>query len=103
MSEELIVSLKESASEAFSILSHADSQMLQMRRDDIVPYLAKEFKQLTNDVQKGSEHLFGDNITERIVSITRATRSTRALTAGGTAKQSSSWSRPNKRRLSLIK
>ena len=103
MSEELIVSLKESASEAFAILSHADSQMLQMRRDDIVPYLVKEFKQLRNDVQKGSEHLFGDNITERIASITRATRATRALTAGGTAKQSSSWSRPNKRRLSPIK
>ena len=39
MSEELPVSLKESASEAFAILSHADSQMLQMRRDDIVPHL----------------------------------------------------------------
>ena len=64
MSEELLVSLKESASEAFAILSHAYSKMLQLRRDDIVPYLAKEFKQLRNDVQKGSEHLFGDNVTE---------------------------------------
>ena len=64
MSEELLVSLKESASEAFAILSHADSKMLQMRRDDIVPHLAKEFKQLRNDVQKGGEYLFGDNVTE---------------------------------------
>ena len=95
MSEELLVSLKESASEAFAILNHADSQMIQMRRNDIVSYLAKEFRQLRNDVQKGSEH-----ITERIASITRATRATRALTAGGTAKQRSSWSRPNKRTLS---
>ena len=63
MSEELLVSLKESASEVFPILSHAESKMLQMRRDDIVPHLAKEIKQLRNDVQKGSEHLFGDNIT----------------------------------------
>ena len=77
--------------------------MFQMRRDDIVPYLAKEFKQLRNDVQKGSEHLFGDNITDQIASITRVTRATRALTAGGTAKQSSSWSRPNKRTLNPIK
>ena len=46
-----------------------------MRRDDIVPYLAKEFKQLRNDVQKGSEHLFGDNVTERIASITKANKS----------------------------
>ena len=98
MSEELLVSSKESASEAFAILSHADSKMLQMRRDDIVPYLAKEFKQLRNDVQKGSQHLFGDNVTERIASITRANKATRALTAGGTAKQSSSWSKANKRR-----
>ena len=71
LSEELLVSLKESASEAFAILSHADSKMLQMRRDDIVPHLAKEFKQLRNDVQKGSEYLFGDNVNERIASITR--------------------------------
>ena len=101
MSEELLVSLKESASEAFAILSHADSKMLQMRRDDIVPHLAKEFKQLRNDVQKGSEYLFGDNVTERIASITRANKATRALTACSTAKQSSSsnWSKPNKRRL----
>ena len=100
MSEELLVSLKESASEAFAILSHADSKMLQMRRDDIVPHLAKEFKQLRNDVQKGSEYLFGDNVTERIASITRANKATRALTACSTAKQSSSsnWSKPNKRR-----
>ena len=54
MSEELLVPLKESASEAFAILNHADSQMLQMRRNDIVSYLAKEFRQLRNDVQKGS-------------------------------------------------
>ena len=58
MSEELLVSLKESASGAFATLNHADSKMLQMRRDDIVLYLAKEFKQLRNDVQKGSDHLF---------------------------------------------
>ena len=100
MSEELQVSLKESAPEAFAILSHADSQVLQMRRNDIVPYLAKEFKRLRNAVQKGSEHLFGDNVTEEIASITRANKATRALTAGGTAKQSSSnWSKPNERRL----
>ena len=98
MSEELLVSLKESASEVFPILSHAESKMLQMRRDDIVPHLAKEFKQLRNDVQKGSEHLFGDNVTKRIASITRADQATRALTAGGTAKQSSSWSKANRRR-----
>ena len=67
----------------------------------MVSYLAKEFtEQLRNDVHKGSEHLFGDNVTERIASITRANKATRALTAGGTAKQSSlSWSKPNKRRL----
>ena len=98
MSEELLVSLKESTTEAFAILGHADSKMLQMRKDDIVPYLAKEFKQLRNYVQKGSEHLFGDNVTERIASITRANKATRPLTAGGTAKQSSSWSKAYKRR-----
>ena len=56
----LLVSSKESTS---AILSHADSQMLKTRRDDIIPYLAKEFKQLRNYVRKGSEHLFDDNIT----------------------------------------
>ena len=67
----------------------------------MVPYLAKEFKQLRNDVQKGSEHLFGDNVTERTASITRANKATRALTAGGTAKVQAGQN-PTKEDLTLL-
>lgn len=96
MTEELLVSLKGSASEVFTILSYADSELLQTRRDDIAPSLAKEYKQLRNDVKKGSDQLFGKNVTERIASISKANKATKALTVSASSKQGPS--RPTKRK-----
>ena len=65
MSESLLVSLKQSASDAFALLNAADSN-LQTRRDDIVPSLSGEYRQLRFSVEKGSPYLFGGNIDDRI-------------------------------------
>ena len=53
MSESLLVSLKQSASGAFALLGAADSNLLQTRRDDIVPSLSGEYGQLRFNVEKG--------------------------------------------------
>ena len=55
-SESLLVSLKQSASDAFALLGAADSNLLQTRREDIVPSLSGEYRQLRFSVEKGSPY-----------------------------------------------
>ena len=69
MSESLLVSLKQSASDAFAPLGTADSNLIQTRRDDIVPSLSGEYRQLRFNVEKGSPYLFGGNIDDRVHAI----------------------------------
>ena len=66
MSESLLVSLKQSASDALALLGAADSDLLQTRRDGIVPSLSGEYSQLRFNVEKGFPYLFGQNIDDRI-------------------------------------
>ena len=80
MSESLLVSLKQSASDAFAILSAADSNLLQTRRDDIVPSLSGEYRQLRFHVEKGSPYLFGGNIDDRVHTIKKSSLTSHTLT-----------------------
>ena len=74
LTEELLISLKQSASEAIAILSYANSNLLQGRRDDIVPHLSKGYSQLRNVMSPDSEFLFGDDLSARIASITKSNK-----------------------------
>ena len=79
MSEDLLVFVKQSASEAFALLSFANTELLQMPRDDIVFKLSPEYKQLRVGNEKGSAFLFGDNLNDRITTIAKSNKATRNL------------------------
>ena len=81
MSEALLVSLKQSASDAFALLGAADSNLLQTRRDDIVPSLSGEYRQLRLNVEKGSPYLFGENIDDRIRIIKKSSLTSHTITS----------------------
>ena len=74
MSEDLLVALKQSASEAFALLSY--TELLKMRKDDIVSKLSPEYKQFRASNGKGSVLLFGDNLNNRITTIAKSSEAT---------------------------
>ena len=76
MSESLLVSLKQS----FALLGAADSNLLQTRRDNIVPSLSREYRQLRFNVEKGSPYLFGGNIDDRVHTIRKSSLTSYTLT-----------------------
>ena len=80
MSESLLVSLKQSASDAFALLGAADSNLVQTRRDHIVPSLSGEYRQLRFNVEKGSPYLFGGNMDDRVHAIKKSSLTSHTLT-----------------------
>ena len=74
ISKETLIELKIKATEAITLLGHANYQLLQTRRDEIVPILSKEFRQLKNDVPAESELLFGDELTKRLTAISKTAK-----------------------------
>ena len=80
MSESLLVSLKQSAPDAFALLGAADSDLFQPRRDSIVPSLTREYRQLRFNAEKGSPYLFGGNIDDRVHAKEKRSLTSHALT-----------------------
>ena len=81
MSESLLVSLKQSASDVFALLGAADSNLLQTRRDDIVLSLFGEKRQLRFNAEKGSSpYLFEGNIDDRVHTIKKSSLTSLTLT-----------------------
>ena len=70
-SQATLMSLKANTTDALAILSYANQNILQTRKDYIMPSLSKEFRQLRNNVPKDSKLLFGDDINQRIMSISK--------------------------------
>ena len=56
------MSLKANTTDALAILSYANQNIFQTRKDDIMSSLSKEFRQLRNNVPKDSKLLFGNDI-----------------------------------------
>ena len=69
------MSLKANTTNALAILSYANQNILQTRKDNIMPSLSKEFQQLRNNVPKDSKLLFRDDINQRIMSISKTSKS----------------------------
>ena len=61
--------LKQLASDTIGLLSHANQQILQMRRNAMSPQLSTEYKQLKTDVPSDSTLLFGDDLKQRLATI----------------------------------
>ena len=58
----ILMSLKTNTTDSLAILSHANQNILQTRKDNTMPSLSKVFKQLHNNVSRDSKLLFGDEI-----------------------------------------
>ena len=66
-----MTSMKRHATEALSILSHANGSITQTRRDDTISYLRRDYKQLRSGIPRSSEYLFGDDLNQRVHAITK--------------------------------
>ena len=62
LSQTTFMSLKANITDALAILSYANQNIFQTRKDDIMSSLSKEFRQLRNNVPKDSKSLFGNDI-----------------------------------------
>ena len=62
LSQTTFMSLKAKTTDALAILSYANQNIFQTRKDDIMSSLSKEFRQLRNNVPKDSKLLFGNDI-----------------------------------------
>ena len=73
-SQATLISLKANTINALAILSYANQNILQTRKDNIMPSLSKEFRQLCNNVPKDSKLLFGNDINQRTMSISKTSK-----------------------------
>ena len=62
LSQTTFMSLKANITDALAILSYANQNIFQTRKDDIMSSLSKEFRQLRNNIPKDSKLLFGNDI-----------------------------------------
>ena len=62
LSQTTFMSLKANITDALAILSYANQNIFQTRKDDIMSSLSKEFRQLRNNVPKDSKLLLGNDI-----------------------------------------
>ena len=79
LSEETIKQLKAHATDSIGLLSIANHDLLQSRRDGIILQLAKDYRQLRSDVPAESKYLFGDDLKQRLTTI-KATNKARNST-----------------------
>ena len=94
LSQVTLTSLKANTTDALAILSCANQNILQTHKDDIMPSLSKEFRQLRNNVPKDSKLLFGDDINQRIMSISKTSKS--VVKYQSSSRHDDKYSRPSK-------
>ena len=59
LSQATLMSLKTNTTGVLAILSHANHNILETSKDNIMPSLSKGFRQFHNNVPKDSKLLFG--------------------------------------------
>ena len=74
LSQATLMSLKANTTDALAILSYANQNILQTRKDDIMPSLSNQLRQLRNNVLNDSKLLFGNDINQRIMSICKTSK-----------------------------
>ena len=75
LSQATLLSLKANTSDALANLSYANHNILQTRKDDLMPSLSKESRQLRNNVPKDFKLLFGGDINQLIMRISKTLES----------------------------
>ena len=94
LSQATLMSLKANTTDALAILSYANQNILQTRKDDIMPSLSKEFRHLRNNVPKDSKLLFGDDINQHIMSTSKTSKS--VVKYQSPSRHDEKYSRPSK-------
>ena len=59
-----------SCADSTTILGHVNAELLQNRLDYIVTCLHSQYQQLGRNIPPESHHLFGDDVTQRVMTIT---------------------------------
>ena len=93
LSQATLMSLA-NTTDTLTILSYANQNIFQTRKDNIMPSLSKEFRELCNNVPKDSKLLFGDDINQRIMSITKTSKS--VVKYQSSSRHDEKYSRPSK-------
>ena len=86
--------LKANTTDALAILRYANQNILETSKDDIMPSLSKEFRQLRNNVSKDSKLLFRDDINHCIMSLSKASKS--VVKYQSSSRHNDKYSRPSK-------
>ena len=94
LSQATLMSLKANNTDASAILSYANQKTLQTSKDDIMPSLSKEFRQLRISVLRDSKLLFEDDINQRIMSISKTSKS--LVKYQSSSRHDDKYSRPSK-------
>ena len=79
LSSRTAAELKQKASGSLSMLSKANNYINKMRRDDVLPQLGKDVRQIRFSIPKESKTLFGEDVSKRTASVTKMQRGIRLL------------------------
>ena len=77
LSSRTAAELKQKASGSLSMLSKANNYINKMRRDDVLPQLGKDVRQIRFSITKESKTLFGEDVSKRTASVTKMQRGIR--------------------------
>ena len=88
------MSLKANTADALAILSDANQNILQTRKDVIMPSLSNQLRQLRNNVPNDSKLLFGNDINQCIMSISKTSKS--VVKYQSSSRHDDKYSRPSK-------
>ena len=64
ITKEQLRKLQSLATDALGMMSCTNSQILQVRSDNLAPQLSFNYRQLKNEVPEGSKLLFGDDLSK---------------------------------------
>ena len=94
LSQATLMPLKANSTDALAILSYANQNILQTRKDDIMPSLSKKFRKLCGNVPKDSKLLSGNDIMQHIMSISKKLKSVLKYQSSG--RHDEKYSTPSK-------
>ena len=69
MSSQTLTEFKQKTTDSLAMLSKANKYINKMKRDDVLPQLGKDIKQIRFYIPKVSKTLFGENVSKIISSV----------------------------------
>ena len=79
ITKEQLRKLQSLATDSLGMMSCTNSQILQVRRDNLAPQLSFNYRQLKNEVPDGSKLLFGDDLSKRMASIKATNKASKGV------------------------